>query len=59
MGYDRGDGFSSDFESNGIPFGFQMEFGVQNRYHDHIPFNAEGNGNIVFSVEVKAVVHRK
>ena len=35
----------------------QMDFHlVQNRkencYHDHIPFNVKGNGNIVFSVYV-------
>ena len=50
MGYDRGDSF---------PFNFlnQMEFNlVQNRtencHHDHIQFNAKGNGNIIFSVHL-------
>ena len=38
MGYDRGDSFPFNFESNGIPFDIQ------------IPFNLKGNGIIVFSV---------
>ena len=51
--------FPFPFTVNGIwswwQFLNQMEFHlVQNRkenwYHDHIPFNVEGNGNIVFSV---------
>ena len=48
MGYDRGDSFSFDFEPNGIPFG--SENGKENCHHNHIPFNARGIGNIVFSV---------
>ena len=48
MGYDRGDSSPFDFLN-------QMEFHlVENRkencYHDHIPFNVKGNGNVVFSV---------
>ena len=47
MGYDRSDSFLSILN--------QMDFHlVQNRKenfrYDHIPFNVEGNGNIVFSV---------
>ena len=48
MGYDRGDSFPFDFEPNGIPFGSENR--KENCHHDHIPFNKEGNGNIVFSV---------
>ena len=48
MGYDRGDSFPFDFESNGILFGSENR--KENRHHDHIPFNVKGNGNVVFSV---------
>ena len=48
MGYDRGDGFPSDFEQNGIPFGSENR--KENCHHDHIPLNVKGNGNRVFSV---------
>ena len=48
MGYDRGDRFPLNSEHNGIPFG--SENWKENCYHDHIPFNMIGNGNIVFSV---------
>ena len=47
MGYDRGDSFPFDFEPNEIPFGSKSKGKC---YHDHIPLNVEGNGNIVFSV---------
>ena len=46
MGYDRGDSFPLDFESNGFPFGSENR--KENSHHDHIPFNVKGN--IVFSV---------
>ena len=48
MGYDRGDSFLFDFEPNGIPFGSEKR--KENCHYDHIPFNVEGNRNIVFSV---------
>ena len=48
MGYDCRDSFPFDFEPNAIPFG--SENGKENCHYDHIPFNAKGNGNIVFSV---------
>ena len=48
MGYDCGDSFPFDFEPNGIPFGSENR--NENCHHDHVPFNVEGNGNIVFSV---------
>ena len=48
MGYDRGDSFPFDFESNGVPFGSKRK---ENCHHDHIPFNAKGNGIRVFSVQ--------
>ena len=47
MGYDHGDSFPFDFEPNEIPFGSKSKGKC---YHDHIPLNVEGNGNIVFSV---------
>ena len=46
MGYDRGDSFAFDFEPNGNPFGSKSKINLS------IPFNAKGNGNIVFSVYV-------
>ena len=56
MRYDRGDSFLS--------FLNQMEFHlVQNRKencpHDHIPFNMEGNENIVFSVYIPAYKEKR
>ena len=48
MGYDRSDSFPFDFEPNGIPFGSENR--KENCHHDHILFNAKGNGSIVFSV---------
>ena len=48
MGYDRGDSFPLDFEPNGILF--SSENRKENCHHDHIPFDVEENGNIVFSV---------
>ena len=48
MGYDRGNGFPFDFETNGIPFGSENR--KENCPHDYIPFNVKGNRNIVFSV---------
>ena len=48
MGYDHGDSFPFDFEPNGISFGSENQ--NENCHHDHIPFNSEGNGNIVSSV---------
>ena len=53
MGYDRGDSFPFDFESNGIPFGSENRKGTC--HHDHIPFNVKANGNLVFSVRAKIV----
>ena len=47
MGCDRGDSFPFDFEPNGSPFGSNRK---ENCHHDHIPFNAKGNRNLVFSV---------
>ena len=47
MGYDRGDSFPTNFEPNGIPFGSENR--KKNCHLDHIPFNVQGNGNIVFS----------
>ena len=47
MGYDRGDSFPFDFESNGISFGSKSK---ENYHHDHIPFNLKGIGYIVLSV---------
>ena len=49
MGYDHGDSFPFDFESNGITFSSESK---ENCHHDHIPFTVKGNGNIVFSVYV-------
>ena len=40
MGYGCGDSFSFDFEPNL----------KENCHHKHIPFDLEGNGNIVLSV---------
>ena len=48
MGYDRGDSFPFDFEPNGFPFGSKLKGKLC--HYDHIPFNLNGNGNIVFSV---------
>ena len=47
MGHDRGDSFLFDFEPNGRPFGLKSKGKL---HHDHIPFNMEGNGVLVFSV---------
>ena len=40
MGYDRGDSFPFDFEPNR----------KKNCHHNHIPFNLEGNRNLLFSM---------
>ena len=48
MGYDRGDSLPFDFESNGFSFGSENR--KDNCHHDHIPFNLNGNGILVFSV---------
>ena len=48
MGYDRGDSFPFDFETNGIPFDSENQ--KENYHHDHIPLKFKGNENIVFSV---------
>ena len=47
MGYDRGDSFPFDFEPSGNSL---VSKSKENYHHDPIPFNVEGNGNIVFSV---------
>ena len=44
----------SIFNTNGIPFGSENQ--KENCYHDHIPFNVKGNGNIVFSVRSRVKV---
>ena len=48
MGYDCGDSFPFDFESNEIPFGSENR--KENCHHNHISFDLKGNGNKVFSV---------
>ena len=53
MGYDRGDSFPFDFETNGIPFGSENR--KENCHRDHIPFNMKGIGNIVFSAYEECV----
>ena len=50
MGYDRGDSFPFDFESNGIPFGLKSKGKLSPWSIDHIPFNFKVKGNIIFSV---------
>ena len=44
MGCDCSESFPFDFEPNGNPFGSKSK---GNCRYDHIPFNVEGNGNIV------------
>ena len=49
MGYDLGDCFPFDFESNGFPFGSENR--KEKCHHDHIPFNLKGDESLVFSVK--------
>ena len=55
MGYDRGGSFHLNFEPNGVPFGSENR--KENCHHGHIPFNAKGNGNIVFSMHCQPSIH--
>ena len=48
MGYDCGDSFPIDFESNRIPFGSENR--KENCHQNHIPFNLKDIVNIVFAV---------
>ena len=50
MGYDCGDSFPFDFETNGNPIGSENR--KKNCHHDHISFNLKGNRIRVFSVLV-------